>query len=138
MPLLVTLTNASGLRYRGRDLIIGRAEKALLKEGVKHGRVDIILLNDNDLRKLHRQWMGENTVTDVITFPLIEEPPIYAEIYISVSRARAQAEEYGVTLTNELCRLAVHGALHIAGYDDATEDQRKRMHELENRYIGRV
>jgi probable rRNA maturation factor len=138
MPLLVTLTNASGLRYRGRDLIIGRAEKALLKEGVKHGRVDIILLNDNDLRKLHRQWMGENTVTDVITFPLIEEPPIHAEIYISVSRARAQAEEYGVTLTNELCRLAVHGALHIAGYDDATEDQRKRMHELENRYIGRV
>ena len=135
MPLLVTLTNASRSHYRGRDAILKSTEKALKKEGVKDGQVDIILLNDKDLRKLHKEWMNDGSSTDVITFPLVEEPPIHAEIYISIDTARKQSAEYRVTLKNELCRLAVHGALHIAGYDDASPTQRHAMHELENRYI---
>ena len=135
MPLLVTLTNASGSHYKGRESILSSSKKALQKEGIKHGRVDIILLNDKDLRKLHKEWMNDGSSTDVITFPLIEEPPIHAEIYISIDTARKQSKDYGVTLKNELCRLAVHGALHIAGYDDATPTQRHAMHQLENRYI---
>ena len=79
--------------------------------------------------------MGKSSATDVITFPIDEEPPIYGEIYISIDTARRQAEEYGVSLRNELCRLAVHGALHLAGYDDATPKQREKMHNLENQYI---
>ena len=136
MPLLVTLTNASGSRYRGKEAILRSVEKALKREGVKHGRVDIIFLDDKELRRLHKQWFHRDTVTDVITFPLIEEPPIHAEIYISVPRARSQALEFGVSLANELCRLAVHGALHVAGYDDATDQQRHVMHQLENKYIS--
>jgi len=134
--LEVTLTNASGSRYRGKDLILKGARTALLKEGVKHGVVDIVLVDDQRIKKLHKEWFDDGTTTDVITFPLTEEPPIEAEIYISVDTARKNAERFGVTLTNELCRLAVHGALHIAGYDDATDVQRQRMHELENRYLS--
>jgi len=132
----VTLTNASEGRYRGKDLIIKGATKALKKEGIKHGRVDIILVSDAYLKKLHKQWMGDGSATDVMTFPLEEEPPILGEIYISLDMARRNAAEYGVTLTNELCRLAVHGSLHLCGYDDATDEQRAEMHKLENRYIS--
>ncbi len=134
--LRLSLTNASGSRYRGKDLILKGARTALLKEGVKHGVIDIVLVDDQRIKKLHKEWFNDGTTTDVITFPLTDEPPIEAEIYISVDTARKNAERFGVTLTNELCRLAVHGALHIAGYDDATDAQRQRMHELENRYLS--
>lgn len=134
--LNITITNASGQRYRGKDAIVKGASKALKKEGIKHGRVDIILVDDAYLKKLHKQWMGDGSATDVMTFPIEEEPPILGEIYISVDMARRNAGEYGVTLTNELCRLAVHGALHLCGYDDATDEQRAIMHKLENRYIS--
>ena len=136
MPLLVTLTNASSSRYTGRTQIIAGAVKALRGEGVKIGEVDIILVDDDFLRDLHKKWLGKNTSTDVITFPLSDEPPMQGEIYISIDTARKQAIEYDVSLRNELCRLSVHGALHLAGYNDATASERNRMHELENKYIS--
>jgi probable rRNA maturation factor len=60
---------------------------------------------------------------------------LYGEIYVSLETARRQANEYGVAVVNELARLAVHGALHLLGYDDASDEDRKTMHELENTYI---
>ena len=134
--LEISLTNASGLRYQGRDRILQGARTALVKEGIKHGVVDYILVDNKAIKKLHKEWFNDGSVTDVITFPIVEEPPIEAEVYISVETAKVNAERFGVTLTNELCRLAVHGALHIAGYDDATDEQRQRMHERENRYLS--
>lgn len=58
------------------------------------------------------------------------------EIYISAETAEKQANEYGVSLTNELMRLTAHGALHLCGYDDGTEADKEAMHKLENKYIS--
>ena len=135
MAVTITLTNVSGNRYTGKDLICRSAQKALRGEGVLQGAVDVILVSDNDIKKLHKKWMGKSSATDVITFPIDEEPPIYGEIYISVDTAKRQAADYNVSLRNELCRLAVHGALHLAGYNDGTPEEREAMHKLENRYI---
>jgi probable rRNA maturation factor len=99
------------------------------------GQVDVILVDDKEIRRLHRKWFKKDSTTDVITFPIEPEPPILGEVYISVDTARRQAVEYGATLTNELCRLAVHGTLHLAGHTDHTPEQRERMHNLENQYI---
>lgn len=136
--LTVTITNDSGARYRGKDLIVKGATLALRGEGVRHGDVGIILVSDATIKKMHKQWFNDGSATDVITFPVVEEPPIEAEIYISIDTAKRNAERFGVTLTNELCRLAVHGALHIAGYDDATDELRTAMHHRENRYLARL
>ena len=59
------------------------------------------------------------------------------EIYISVDRAREQAAEFGVGVHDEVERLAIHGALHLAGYDDATAAGREEMRRLEDRYLLR-
>lgn len=133
---MITVTNASGSSYRGKNEIIACAQRAMKKERLI-GQVDVILVDDASIRKLHKKWFGTGSATDVITFPIEPEPPILGEVYISLDTARKQAKEYGVTVTNELCRLAVHGVLHLAGYDDETEIQRNAMHVLENRYIGR-
>lgn len=133
---MITVTNASGSTYRGKSEIIACAQRAMKKENLI-GQVDVILVDDAGIRKLHKKWFGTGTATDVITFPIEPEPPILGEVYISLDTARKNAKEYGVTVTNELCRLAVHGVLHLAGYDDQTGIQRNAMHVLENRYIGR-
>ncbi len=134
MSLNITVTNASGARYRGRKEMIASVQKALKSHKVKHANVDIVLLTDRRIRTLNKQYLQHDYATDVITFPL-EDQPLYGEIYVSLETARRQANEYNVTVVNELSRLAVHGALHLLGYDDAEQADRETMHKLENKYI---
>ncbi len=134
MPLSVTVTNASGARYRGQAEMIASVTKALKAHKIAHAKVDIVLLSDRRIRTLNKQYLKHDYATDVITFPL-DDQPLYGEIYVSLETARRQAKEYRVTVVNELCRLAVHGALHLLGYDDADQADREVMHELETKYI---
>ncbi len=134
MPLNVRVTNASGARYRGQAEMIASVTKALRAHKVANANVDIVLLSDRRIRTLNKQYLQHDYATDVITFPL-DNQPLYGEIYVSLETARRQAKEYGVTVVNELCRLAVHGALHLLGYDDASETERSAMHKLETKYI---
>jgi rRNA maturation RNase YbeY len=89
------------------------------------------------VRDLGKEFLGHDYDTDVITFDLSEEdaPLAEGEIYIAVAQAEAQAKEYGTTLTAELKRLAVHGALHLCGYDDSTDELRSEMSRMENMFI---
>ncbi len=98
--------------------------------------IAVILVDDDRLLQMNRRFLSHDYLTDVITFP-IESRPIEGEIYISLDRAREQARDYGHGLTDEVRRLAAHGALHLAGYDDATELERERMRMLEDRYLER-
>lgn len=134
MALQVTVTNASGARYRGQAEMIASVTKAFKAHKVSHAKVDIVLLSDRRIRTLNKQYLQHDYATDVITFPL-DDQPLYGEIYVSLETARRQAKDYRVTVVNELCRLAVHGALHLLGYDDAEAADRAAMHELETKYI---
>ncbi|MBU3699653.1 MAG: rRNA maturation RNase YbeY [Candidatus Kapabacteria bacterium] len=135
MSVTVSVTNASGARYRGQQAMITSVEKALKAHKIKHARIDIILLTDRRIRTLNKQYLQHDYATDVLTFPL-EDQPLYGEIYVSLETARRQANEYGVGVVNELARLAVHGALHLLGYDDADPADRQTMHTLEDKFIA--
>ncbi len=117
------------------------AENVLNGENITAASVSIVIVDDEKIHNLNRQYLNHDYPTDVITFALAEADDsdengeIDGEIYISVETAREQAQEYGVSLTNELMRLAAHGTLHLAGYDDATVEQRATMKQLEDRYI---
>jgi len=137
VPITVTITNASGSRYRGKTEMTDIVKGALKGHKVTLARVDIILLNDRDIRRLNKKYLQHDYATDVITFP-IDDEPLFGEIYISLDTARRQAHEEGVGVVNELCRLAVHGALHLLGHDDTTDEQRRAMQKLENRYLSRL
>lgn len=88
--------------------------------------VSIVLVDDREIIKLNRRWFKKRRPTDVITFPF----PV-GEVYISIDTARRQARERGITLWHELLRLAVHGMLHVAGYDDTNLKDFCRMREKE-------
>lgn len=83
---------------------------------------------------MHKRYFGHDTVTDIITFPL-ETAGIDSEIYINVEQARRQSKQFKVTMKNELTRLIVHGVLHSLGYDDRTPSLRKKMFDVQERYV---
>jgi rRNA maturation RNase YbeY len=98
--------------------------------------MQIILTSDNYLKKLHAEYFKLNSKTDVITFNLTDNPDqIEGEIYISIERAIEQSNQYKVTTPLEICRLLIHGCLHLAGFDDKNETQRKKMKIKENEFI---
>jgi rRNA maturation RNase YbeY len=121
-------------RLRRSEIADGVA-RALNGEKVPRAQVNVVLVSDEELLQMNRTHLEHDYYTDVITFTL-EEEPLEGEIYISVDRAREQAAEYGVGLYEEVRRLAIHGALHLAGHNDATEGEREAMRRLEDRYLA--
>ena len=84
---------------------------------------------------MNRKFLSHNYSTDVISFS-IEEDPLEGEIYINLDQARIQAKEEGTGLYQEVRRLAIHGVLHLVGYDDSTKEERREMSKLEDRFLG--
>jgi probable rRNA maturation factor len=115
----------------GRAFFTRCAAAALRSVRRGEARLSFVLMGDREIRKINRKFLGHDYATDVITFPL-EEDAIDAEICISVETARRQAAQYGVTVGEELARLAVHGVLHLVGHDDTDEAGRAAMHARED------
>ena len=84
------------------------------------------------MRSLNRKYLGHDYATDVLTFDL---GGWNAEIIICPRVAHANARRFKTSTRHELLTYAVHGILHLAGYDDATRAQRSRMRRMEERLL---
>jgi probable rRNA maturation factor len=87
-------------------------------EGLLQAEVSVALLADPDIQALNRDHLGHDAVTDVIAFALHDpDEPVLGDVYVGGEQARRQAREEGVPEAEELVRLAVHGTLHVLGWD---------------------
>lgn len=120
------------------DAAIRDAAVAALAHGGRPGlEVDVILVSDRALAALHAQFLGDPSPTDVMAFDLgADADGPGAEIYVSVDCARRVARTRGVTAERELLLYVVHGALHLCGFDDHADADRKRMRAAEARVLG--
>ena len=98
--------------------------------------IDVIIVDDKTLREMHKIYLNDDSNTDVMTFNLGEGEEIESEIYISLPRALEQAEEYNVSLAEEMTRLLIHACLHLAGFDDLNDTDLKIMKDRENELVG--
>lgn len=101
--------------------------------------INIILTDDENIAKMHGDFLGDSAVTDVISFNLgtendpdplpdeLAEEDIWGEVYVNTEQAERQSGEQGHGINREIAMLAVHGLLHLAGWDDETEEQRSAM-----------
>jgi probable rRNA maturation factor len=109
-------------------------------EHVPNGaEVSISFVDNERIRIINRDYRGKDQPTDVISFALEEKgegeieivgadiPPLLGDIIISIPKAKEQAKEYGHSFMRELGFLAVHGFLHLLGYDHKTEEEEKVM-----------
>lgn len=110
--------------------------KKLIRNVLKHEKSDkyfnIIFVTKDRIQQINNDYRGINKVTDVITFALMENPSeIFMEaelelgdVFICIDRAKEQAAEYNHSIEREMGFLAVHGYLHLIGYDHMTlEDE---------------
>jgi len=128
MSLNLDISVEEGLDFSAAEaepLVRSAVEAALRNRGVDHATISVALLGDAAIAELNEQYLGHEGPTDVISFPLWETgEPVVGDIYIGFEQARRQAADVGVPLPQELRRLAVHGTLHVLGYDHPDGDAR--------------
>jgi probable rRNA maturation factor len=95
----------------------------------------VVVSSDEAVRAANRQFRGISKTTDVLSFPDGEDGRL-GDILIAAGRAQAQAAQYGLTIEDELKTLALHGVLHLLGYDHETDEGQMRAREtkLRKRY----
>ena len=112
---------------------------ALRRHGVVRARISVALVNDAAMARLNRDHLGHNGPTDVLCFDLRDEASekntIDGEIVMSVDMAVKQARERGHAVEAELALYAVHGTLHLLGYDDRRKADAAHMHEMEDEIL---
>ena len=86
----------------------------------------MLITEDEEIRSLNRLYRKVDEETDVLTFPA-DNPLLLGDIAISAPYAERQATARGVSLEQELAYLAIHGALHLAGFDDESDEDRLEM-----------
>ena len=108
---------------------------AMEKEKLIDTSFNLIIVDNKYIHELNKTYRNIDRETDVITFALEDDETvvngsderILGDIYISLDKAKSQAEEYGHSLLRELSFLAVHGFYHLLGYDHMTEEDEKVM-----------
>lgn len=127
----ISIVNRSG--RRAPSALIRRAVEAVcVQHKARAGEVSILLTDDEEMKDLNHRFRNLSESTDVLTFPA-ENPMLLGDIAISVPYAQKQAELRRVSLQQEIGYLAIHGGLHLLGFDDETEDDRRVMVEQMNR-----
>jgi rRNA maturation RNase YbeY len=132
--MILISTNHPHLRFSSGDVL--RALYLVYQgEGKELPSLAVVFTHSHSIRKMNREFLKHDCVTDVIAFPLGEDGGVEGEIYINLDAVRKQAREYGVTYTQESRRLLIHGALHLVGYNDTTIRRKKKMSEREDMYL---
>jgi len=123
--------------------LLERAALAVLAHQSTDGDLSIVLTDDEQLHELNREYLGIDAPTDVLSFPASETDPETArrylgDILISVPRAAIQAQTAGHALEAEVQLLAVHGTLHLLGYDHAETEEKARMWKAQAEVLERL
>ncbi|MBI9054724.1 MAG: rRNA maturation RNase YbeY [Bacteroidales bacterium] len=113
-------------------------KNSISNENALAGDINIILTSDSYLLKINKEYLKHNYYTDIITFNYCEGNIINGDIYISVDTVQNNSELFNVSFIDELHRVIIHGILHLIGFDDKNDDQKKVMREKENEYLERV
>lgn len=90
------------------------------------------IVDEEEGRELNRDYRGKDYATNVLTFPLTEEPWLIGDIILCAPVVAREAQEQGLTLEAHYAHLTVHGILHMHGYDHIEEAQAELMESLES------
>lgn len=122
---------------------IRRALRAALgRQEVGSARVSVVCVDDDRMAALNRKYLGHRGPTDVLSFDLRDgaekDPIIDGEIVISMETARREAKRRGHSVVAEASLYAVHGLLHLLGYDDHDPRRASKMHRVEDEILRSI
>lgn len=121
-----------------KDFIIYCLDRLSLKKVL----FNVIIINNDSIHKINKEYRGIDRPTDVITFALednkqinMPEVRVLGDIYISYDKVISQAKEYNHSIKREICFLAVHGLLHLLGYDHMKKEDEIKMFSLQKELL---
>lgn len=117
------------IKFRIRNLkeVKRFLDKVIRDEERVPGDLLFILSDDESVLNINREFLKHDSYTDVIAFDNSVGEVVNGEIYISIDTVRKNAREYGCSIREETVRVMIHGLLHLCGYDDIHEKDRKIM-----------
>ena len=116
----------------------------LKKLEINEAIFNVIIVDNEYIHKLNKEYRGIDRETDVITFALEDDKTfnpeirILGDVYISLPKAKSQSIEYGHSLLRELCFLSVHGMLHLLGYDHMEKKDEEVMFKLQEEILDEM
>jgi probable rRNA maturation factor len=100
------------------------------------GEVSVIFCDDSYLHDLNQKYLKHYTLTDIITFDYRVGNVLSGDIFISVERVKENAKKYSQPYKRELTRVIIHGFLHLCGHKDKKPEDKKKMTQKEDFYLG--
>ena len=134
----VTIYNLTNYDLNSEIKLVKRVLKyALKKENIKNASFSVIIVDDSYIHKINKEYRNIDRPTDVISFALMDNDSCntddgilrLGDIYISIDKVKSQAKEYNHSEEREISFLAVHGLLHLLGYDHMNKKDEKIMFE---------
>ncbi len=124
--------------YKDYDYLYRVLDYTLKHENVENGVFSIVFVDDDEIHRINKEYRQVDRITDVISFAFEDNEDLryndirmLGDIYICIPQMKRQADEYGHSKMRELSFLAVHGLLHLLGYDHMTKEDEKIMFSLQ-------
>ena len=139
MAVTIEVSNRQRLLRVNAAKLRAVARRVFGAEGVEKASLGIALVDDHHIRHLHRQFLGLDSPTDVLTFPLHEPgEPLSGEIVISVETAMREGPPHQHGPEEEVFLYLVHGILHLCGYEDHTAKGARLMRKRQRELLGQM
>jgi len=120
------LKQKTGIRQWIKNVIASESNRSI-------SSINYIFCSDSFLQKINLDYLKHDTLTDIITFNNTDyEDKLESDIYISIDRVIENSLIYNKTIENELHRVMIHGILHLLGYSDNTNHEKKIMRKKED------
>jgi len=138
MPAITFFEEDISYKLKNKKSVRLWINETVKEEGFRLKELNFIFCSDNYLLRINQQYLKHDTYTDIITFDNSEiENVVVGDIFISIERIRENAAKYGITETDELHRVIIHGALHLLGYKDKTPVAKQKMTLKEDFYLNK-
>lgn len=121
-----------------QDFADQQIKQLIEEENFKTGDISVIFCSDDYLLEMNKSHLNHDYYTDIITFNYVDGDLISGDLFISVDRINENAAKYNVTFYEELYRVVLHGVLHLVGYNDKTDQEKKVMRKKENYYLRKI
>jgi len=140
MSLKIRISNLNKKRRIDAPALRKAALRVLRAFGKREALIDITFVGNRRITALNKKYMGRRRSTDVLSFLLEEgaarrKSRLIGDIYISSDAARPNARRFKTAPGKEIFRYVIHGILHLVGFSDKTVKEKKRIRELEEKYL---
>ncbi|MCK4629809.1 MAG: rRNA maturation RNase YbeY [Bacteroidales bacterium] len=112
-------------------------EDTIKSEGKRGETINIILTSNSKILYLNKKYLKRNYMTDIIAFNYNRENIISGDLYLNPGTIKKNAKKYKTIFAEEINRVIIHGVLHLIGYNDKKEEEKKVMREKENFYLDK-